>query len=141
MRYSTISQIGDFTAFEGAATDFLRFDPDRCSGGDDAPLRTTVQPIPGGDGVYVNPPLDDGQIITLGGDLVIGSASDEAGYIAAEDTLLAALKSALAALKIAPDDFVYSAGTVQVWKYAGIVGSRNGMLKGVTFSVIVDVTA
>jgi hypothetical protein len=139
MRYGTISAIGAFTALSDASADYLRIVGDRCSGGDDAPLRTIVEPAPGLDGPLIFPPLDDAQIITLAGDLIITSASDEAGYIAAEDTLLASLKAALDLMKSAPDALVYSGGTLRVWKYAPIDGGRNGMLKSVTFGLVVDV--
>lgn len=141
MRYSTISQLGGFTAFDIGSTDYLRLDPTKCTGGEDAPLRTTVEAAPGADGVLIFPPLDDAQIITLVGDLIIKSASDESGYFAAMDTLQASLKSALDALKTAPDDLVHAGGTRQVWKYAGIESSYQGALKTLTFSVIVDVFA
>jgi hypothetical protein len=141
MRYGTLSAIGGFTALTEASTDYLRIDAGRCTGGDDAPLRTTVEDAPGDDGALILPAFDGAQIITLGGDLIIKSATDLSGYITAEDTLLASLKSALHAMKATPDDLVWSGGSVKVWKYAAIDGSRQGMLKGVTFSVIVDVFA
>lgn len=141
MRYSTISQIGGFTALDASSVDYLALDPTACTGGDDAPLRTTIEPAPGLDGALVFPPLDDAWIITLAGPLIIGSAGDEAGYLAAQDTLLASLKTALDALKTAPDDLVHSAGTLKVWKYAPIVGSWSGIVKTVTFGLVVDVFA
>jgi hypothetical protein len=141
MRYSTISAIGDFTAFTPADTDYLLLYPPRCSGGADAPLRTTVEPAPGQPGALIFPPLDDAQIITLGGDLIITSDGSESGYFAAIDTLFASLKSALDALKTAPDDLVHSAGTLKVWKYAPLDDSFEGTVKSVTFSVVVDVFA
>jgi hypothetical protein len=141
MRYSTISQIGSFTAVNGGAADYFLPDPTKCTGGDDAPLRTTVEPAPGLDGALILPPLDDAQIITLAGPLIITSAGDEAGYFAAMDTLFAALKTALAALKVAPDDLVSSDGTVKVWKYAGIDSGWEDLTKTVTFGLVVDVFA
>jgi len=141
MRYSTISQIGTFTALDESATDWLRLDPTKCTGGDDPPMRTTVEPAPGLDGVLIFPPLDDAWIITLAGDLIITSATDEAGYFAAMDTLLDSLRSALDALKTAPDDLVSNDGTVSVWKYAPLDSSYQGALKSVTFGLIVDVFA
>lgn len=140
MRYTTISQIGAFTALSPDAGDWLHLDPEACQGGDDAPLRTPTQQVPGGDGVYVSPPLDDAWILTLVGALTITSAGDESGYFAAEDALLASLKGALDDLKTAPDDLVHSGGTLSVWKNAAIVGSRAGLIKTVTFGLIVDVT-
>lgn len=141
MRYSTITAIGGFTDLTDSSTDYLRLIADRCTGGDDAPMRTTVEDAPGQDGVLIFPPLDTAQVITLAGDLIINSASDEAGYITAEDTLLAALKAALDALKAAPDTLTWSGGSVKVWKYSEIAGSRQGMLKGVAFGLVVDVFA
>lgn len=138
MRYSTISAIGGFTALTPATADYLRIDPARCTGGADAPLRTTVEPAPGANGVLIFPPLDDAQIITLAGDLIITSTVVEAGYFSAVDTLLAAIKSALDALKTAPDDLVHSAGTLSVWKYAPLDTSWAGTIMSVTFGLVVD---
>jgi hypothetical protein len=140
MRYSTISAIGDFTAFTPADSDYLLIVPSRCSGGADAPLRTTVEPAPGADGALIFPPLDDAQILTLAGDLVITSDGSESGYFDAIDTLLASLKSALDALKTAPDDLVHSAGTLSVWKYAPLDTSFEGTVMSVTFGLVVDVS-
>jgi hypothetical protein len=140
VRYSTISAIGVFTALSSATPDYLHIDPTRCSGGADAPLRTSVEPAPGADGALIFPALDDAQIITLAGDLVITSAGDESGYFSALDTLIAALKSALDALKAAPDDLVHSGGTLSVWKYAPLETSWGGITQSVTFGLVVDVT-
>lgn len=137
MRYSTISQIGGFTALNGLVADSLLLDPTRCTGGADAPLRTTVEPAPGEDGALIEPPLDDAQIITLAGLLNITSGDRFTGT----DTLLASLKTALDALKIAPGNLVHGGGTLKVWKYAPIDPSwENGMMS-VTFGLIVDVFA
>lgn len=140
MRYSTISAVGTFTALSPATPDYLRMNPAACTGGADAPLRTTVEPSPGADGALIFPPLDDAQIITLSGDLIIKSTSAEAGYFTAVDTLLAALKTALDAMKAAPDDLVHSGGTLSVWKYAPIETTWAGILMSVTFGLVVDVT-
>lgn len=143
MRYSTISAIGGFTAINGGATDYLHLVPSNCSGGADAPLRTTVEDAPGLDGALIFPPFDGAQVITLSGDFVIKSAGDESGYLAAQDTLFGSLKSALDALKTAPDDLVHSGGSLKVWKYAPIDTSwdDNAKILSVTFSLIVDVFA
>lgn len=142
MRVSTISQIGTFTALSpDAAPDWLRLDPARCSGTSDAPLRTTVEPAPGADGALVFPPLDDAQIVTLGGDLIITSVSGDPFYMDAVDALFAALKAALDALKAAPDSLVSNDGTVAVWKYAPLEPSWQNALMGVTFGLVVDVSA
>lgn len=140
MRYSSISAIGDFTALSPASTDWLRLNPARCSGGDDAPLRITIEQAPGYDGVLIEPPLDDAQILTLAGELIITSDGSESGYFSALDTLFGSLKSALDAMKAAPDDLVHSGGTLSVWKYAPLDKSVNGTLMSVTFGLIVDVT-
>jgi hypothetical protein len=139
MRYSSISAIGDFTALSSATPDYLRIDPTKCSGGADAPLRTTIEPAPGQDGALIFPPLDDAQIITLAGDLVITSSGSDSGYFAALDTLYASLKAAIDALKTAPDDLVHSGGSLSVWKYAPIDTSWAGITKSVTFALVVDV--
>lgn len=139
MRYSTISAIGSFTALSASSTDYLHLIPSRCTGGADSPMRTIVESAPGQDGALIFPPLDDAQIITLAGDFVITSDGTESGYLTAQDTLLASLKSALDAMKAAPDDLVHSAGTLSVWKYAPLETSWEGVVMAVTFSLIVDV--
>lgn len=141
MRVSTIEQIGVFTALSPtAAPDWLRLDPGRCSGVSDKPLRTTVEPVAGGDGAFVFPPLDDAQIMTLGGDLIITSVSGDPFYMDAVDALFASLKAALDALKTAPGPLVSNDGTAAIWKYAPLDSSWQGALMGVTFGLVVDVT-
>lgn len=140
MRYTSISQIGTFTALDEGSTDYLRLVPGSCSGGADAQLRTTVEPAAGIDGPLIFPALDDAQIITLAGDLIINSAGTEPDYFDAIDTLLASLKSALDALKSAPDDLVHSGGTLSVWKYAPIDTTWAGITMSVTFGLVVDVS-
>lgn len=141
MRYSTISQIGAFTALNGATSDYLYLDPARCSGGADAGLRTTEEPAPGQDGALILPAFDDVWPIVLGGPFVIRSATTETGYIAALDTILASLKSALNALKAAPDDLVHSGGTLKVWKHNALETTFQNAQMTVTFGLVVDVFA
>lgn len=137
MRYSTISAIGSFTALSPASSDYLWLDPSRCSGGVDAPLRTTVEPAPGADGVLIEPPLDDAQIITLSGRLIV--TSDAQGvFSSACDTLLASLKTALDALKASPGNLVHAGGTLSVWKYAPLDTTFDGAAMYVTFALVVD---
>lgn len=145
MRYSSIEAIGSFVALEAAVDtttdDYLKLDPAKCTGGVDATLRTDVEDAPGQDGSLIEPGMDGAWIISLGGEFVIKTAGDDAGYFAAIDTILASLKSSLDALKAAPDDLVHSAGTLTVWKYASIADGWENLTKTVTFSVIVDVFA
>lgn len=141
MRYSTISAIGGFTALSSSSADYLFLDPSSCTGGSDAPLRTTVEPAPGLDGVLVFPPLNDAQVLTLAGVLRITSAVTESGYISALDTLLASLKTALDALKTAPGNLVHSGGTLKVWKYAPLESAWSQAQMSVTFGLVVDVFA
>lgn len=138
MRYSTISQLGDFTAFTLASTDYWQLDASQCSGGDDADLRTTVEDAPGQSGVYVEPPLGGQQIITLKGPLEINSDGSETGYLAAQDTLFAALRAALDAMMVAPDDLVSSDGTLKVWKYSKLDHEWSGIVMVPFVSVVVD---
>lgn len=141
MRYSSITAIGGFTDLDPSADDWLRLDPARCSGGADAPLRTIVEDAPGADGALIFPPLDGAQIITLAGDIIVTSDGTEAGYFSALDAVLADLKSALDAMKAAPDDLVHSGGTLSVWKYAPLDTSFANNLQSVTFGLVVDVSA
>ncbi len=144
--YAGISAIGDFTdlQLDASTLDYLAIDPSRCSGGGDAPLRTELEQAPGLDGALIFPPLDDAQIITLVGDIVIHSTGDSAGsdYRAAITTLYASLKTALDALKIAPDDLVFPAGSLKVWKNGPLDPTWTDFhICAVTFSLVVDVFA
>ena len=141
MRYGSISQLGSFTKFTDADADYWFLDASRCTGGDDAPARPTVEPAPGIDGALIFPTLDDAQIITLAGPLIITSAGDESGYLSALDSLFATLKSDINALKAAPGNLVHSGGTLKVWKHAAIDTSWEGITKVVTCSFSVDVFA
>lgn len=145
MDYKSISGIGGFAALTAASADYLAIAPSRCSGGGDAPLRTTVEDAPGADGVLILPPLDGAQIITLAGDLFVTSTghSAEAGYDAAVQALFTSLKAALDALKTAPGNLVHSGGTLKVWKYGPLddAWDDSGHMCSVTFSLIVDVFA
>jgi len=140
-RYSSITAIGSFTAINGGATDYLRIDPAKCTGGADPPLRTSIEAAPGEDGALILPPLDDAWIITLGGDLIIKSSSTESGYFSALDTLFALLKTDLDGLKAAPGNLTHSGTTLKVWKYGAISDSWSNQIKSVTFGLVADVFA
>jgi len=135
VRWSTISAIGDFTALNGNATDYLSTTPGRCT--DSPSLRTTVEDAPGADGVLVFPPLDGARILTIGGEIIIRSAGGESGYLAAIDMLYNSLASALASLKTAPDDLVHSGGTLSVWLYSPLVPGWEDLMQTVTFGLVV----
>ena len=143
----SITAIGTFTALDNSflnagLTDYLAIDPSACTGFGDAPLRTTVYPGPGEDGVLIFPPKDDALIVTIVGDIVIGSADTVSGYLAAQTTLYQDLKTALDALKSAPADLVHSAGSMKVWKYGQLDPSFTSYwTMRVTFSLIQDVFA
>ena len=138
VNYSTISQIGGFTALSEATTDWLRITPDRCTGGADADVRTNVEDAPGANGVLVLPALIGQQIITLGGDMIIRSSADGgSGMVAARDTLLAALKVALGVMMDAPANLVHSGGTLSCWKYSKLDTSYANGLMAVTFGLVV----
>lgn len=140
----TISQIGAFTAFAWTVDtpDYFAIDPTRCSDCDDPPVRVTEEPAPGIDGALILPGLDDVWTPTIGGDLVVTSNgnSSEAGYFTALETLYASLKSALDALKAAPDTLVHADGTLQVWKHGPAEKTwTNYWQASVTFELTVDV--
>jgi hypothetical protein len=145
MRVLTISGIGAFTALSSADADYLALRPSQCSGIGEAPIRITQEPAPGEDGALIEPPLDDAWVITLAGELVVTStgSSSEGSYRAAVDTLLASLKTAVAAAKTAPIDLVHSGGTLKVWKYGPVDESWDDqeLICSVTFSLLVDVFA
>jgi len=90
------------------------------------------------------PPLDDAQVITLAGDLVVTSTghSAEDGYFDAVDALFDELKAALDLLKSAPNDLVHSTGTLKVWKNGPLDDNWSSFwVCSVTFSLVVDVFA
>lgn len=144
IRVQSITSLGAFAAFDNTHADYIQLDPARCTGGADAPLRTTLEPAPGEDGSLIFEPFDDAQILTLVGDVFITSngGSSEAGYFAAYDTLIASLIAALDAGKAAPIDLVHAGGTAKVWKYAPVEETwANYWFASVTFGVVVDVFA
>ena len=145
----SITAIGTFTALDNpylaaGLTDYLSIDPTACTGFGDAPLRVTAYPAAGEDGVNIFPPKDDALIMSIVGDLVIGSADgdDNAAYLAAQTTLYQSLKTALDALKAAPASLVHSAGSMKVWKQGQLdPGFTSYWTMRVTFSLIQDVFA
>lgn len=145
----SISAIGSFTAFDNSflaagLEDYLAIDPAQCSGFGDAPLRTTNYPAAGEDGVNIFAPKDDALILTIYADLIVTSTgvSNETGYLAAVVSLYQSFKSAIDALKDAPDDLVHSAGSMKVWKQGPVDPSFPSFwTMGVTFSLIQDVFA
>lgn len=145
MRYRTITQLGTFSAFTNVDDDYLALAASRCNGGGDAPVRTTVEAAPGADGALILPPLDDAQVITLAGDLVVTSTglSVEPGYREAVEALLASLKAAIDDGKSAPISLAHSDGTLKVWKHSAVDESWDDFenVCSVTFSLIVDVFA
>jgi hypothetical protein len=138
VRYSSISAIGAFTALAPASTDWLALDPRRCSGGAGPSLRAYYEDVPGGDGVLVYDALDGAQIVTLAGDLIITSAGDEAGYLAAIDTLYGSLASALATGKTGDITLTHSGGSLSCRYYSAIDHGWDGAVKSVTFGLIVN---
>lgn len=143
MRPETISAVGSFTSFASGSGDWVCVDIEACTGCDDAPLRTTVQPRPGDHGAFVFPSFDDAQIITLVVVAMIDSLSSPVvpdDYRAAVETLFQSLRSALDAMKSAPDDLVHEDGTVSVWKHSPVEKSWSGVVCRFTFSVVIDVT-
>jgi len=134
IRFGSVTAIGDFTALTAASTDYLSLTPSRCV--DAGSLRTTVENKPGGDGVYVFPPLDGARILTFGSQVVIRSTGSESSYYAAIDTLVASLESALDAMKAAPDDVVHSGGSLSAWLYAPLVPAWDDTTRLVAFSLV-----
>ena len=145
----SITAIGTFTALDNSylnagLTDYLAIDPTACSGFGDAALRTTIYDAPGEDGELIFPPKDGALIMSIAGDLVIGSADpgSAAAYVNAQTTLYQNLKAALDALKTAPANLVHSAGSMKVWKYGPVDPSFSSYwTMRVTFSLIQDVFA
>lgn len=144
IRYEEISAVGSFTALSETAGDYWAIDPDRCTGGGDADLGTVEEDAPGQDGVLIEPPLDEAQIITLSGPLVVTSTglSAETGYKEAVETLFESLKSAINAGKTAPIDLTHPGGTLKVWKHSKVGDAWSGFwICTVTVSLAVDVFA
>lgn len=145
----SITQIGDFTAFDNAyldagLEDYLAIDPSACSGFGDPPARTTIYDAAGTDGGLVYPVKDGAMQMTLVGDIVVTSTglSSEDGYTAAVSALYQDLKDALDALKAAPDDLVHADGSMKVWKNGPLDPSWTSFwTMRVTFALVQDVFA
>ena len=145
----SITAIGAFTKFDNSflnagLEDYLAIDPGRCTGFGDAPLRTTVDDAPGLDGVLIEPPKDGALAMTIVGSLVVTSTglTNDTGYLEALVSLYQELKTALDALKAAPDDLVHGAGSMKVWKNGPLDPSYPSFWTiDVTFSLIQDVFA
>lgn len=138
MRPESITAIGTFDALTSADTDYLAIDPGRCAGVDDAPLRTSVFPRAGADGVFVFTPYEDAQIMTLSGAAIINSASEPDDYREAVETLFQSLRSALNAGKSATITLTHADGSVDVRKYGAAEKTWEGAVCFFTFSVVVD---
>jgi hypothetical protein len=134
VRFGSITAIGSFTALTSASTDYLSLTPSRCV--DTPSLRTNVENAPGTPGVLVFPPLAGARILTFGGEVVIRSAGDEAGYFAAIDTLVDSLESALDAMASSPDDVDHSGGSLSCWLYAPNVPTWDEIARICTFSLV-----
>lgn len=137
MRAETITAIGGFTALTDSTTDYLAIDPGRCSGEGDAPLRTTLIPKAGADGVFVFPPFDDAQIITLCGAAIINSTGEPDTYRAAVETLFQLLRTALNAMKASTGTLTHTGGSSTIRKHAPLEKSWEGPVCFFTFSVVV----
>jgi hypothetical protein len=139
---TTITQIGGFTAFTDAVADYINLDPDRSTGLGGGDLRTSVEDAPSQDGALIFPPLEGAWIVTLVGNAVVTSTgpSSDAGYRPAVRALVASLKTALDAMKAAPDDLVHSGGTEQAWFHSKLEPTWDGYhICVVTFGLVVDV--
>lgn len=134
VRFGSITAIGSFTALNGTAADYLSLTPSRCV--DTPTLRTTVEHKPGAPGVLVLPALAGERILTFGGQVVIRSAGDEAGYFSAIDTLVASLESALDSMAAAPDDVDHSGGSLACWAYSPLVPTWEDVIRIVTFGLV-----
>lgn len=138
MRVSTISAIGGFTAVNGGATDSVRFLPGRSSV-PEPDLRPDVEDAPGADGILIIGDILEGpQILTLGGYLDIQSDGSESGYLNAIDTLYAALKAGLDAMRASSQALVHSGGSLNCRYYNPLTPSWEDAIKYVTFGVIVE---
>jgi hypothetical protein len=120
---TTITAIGGFTALTKATADYLALDPDRCTGLGGPDLRIDDdEDAAGADGDFIFPRLDSAWIITLVGDIDATSVghSSETGYRPAVMAVVSDLKTALDAMKAAPDGLVHSGGTEQVWFHSKV---------------------
>lgn len=114
MLYSTITDIGSFGDVNLDDAPCLWLDPAMCSGLEYPELRTEIEDAPGEDGVLVFPPFLGGQPVVLGGILIVPSGD----YFAGVETLIAAIASALEAMRAAPANIVWTGGgggTLSVW--------------------------
>jgi len=119
----SITAIGAFDAFDNTflgrgLEDYLSIDPEACSGFGDAPARTTVYDAAGRHGALISPVKDGALMLTLVADLIVTSTghSVEEGYFEAMSALFLSFKTAINALRDAPDDLVHLDGSMKVWK-------------------------
>lgn len=93
MEYSapaTLVTLGPDIVFNATSGDTYHLDAERCSGLDQAPLRTVIDPSPQGAGGLIHANLRDVRRVTLGG---VFSSTDPATRNAQEQTLRQALEA------------------------------------------------
>ena len=93
--HSLITPAGTIT-FNASTGDTYLHDPNTCVGLDGSgPLRTARDPRPLTDGSLQHPSFLDGRTVTIGGTIIIRSASTEAAVVTARNTMEDALSTAL----------------------------------------------
>lgn len=142
---ATISKIGGFTAFTDADADYLAAVPDSCTGLGGPDLRVEDdENAADTDGDLIFGRLDGPWIVTLVYDVVATSTGPTAddGYRAAVGAVVASLKTALDAMKAAPDDLTHAGGTEQAWFHSKVEPSwKNFHVCRVTFGLKIDAFA
>jgi hypothetical protein len=97
-------------AFNQAAGDTLFLDPGRCSGLGTSRVRAPLDNKGQTDGYIVHDFFEEGQHLTLAGEVLIRSAVTEAGIVSARDALLADTRAKLRSILRADGTLGFASG-------------------------------
>lgn len=107
----TLTAPGPLTiAFNASTGDTYLNDPTQCAGLGQAPLRVTIEDAPQTDGGIGHPVKRATRRITLGGTILIRSAGDDTGIVAARATMVDNLVAALEAIENADGTLSWAGG-------------------------------
>jgi hypothetical protein len=136
---SLVTPAGTVT-FNADTGDTLFLDPRRSSGLGSSRVRAPIDNRPQTDGYLLHDFFEEGQHLVLAGDVVIRSATSEAGVVAARDALLTDLVLKLKSILRADGTLVFSGGgsqTVRCELLPEITSSDSGpMQKSFVFGLV-----
>lgn len=107
---ATLTTPAGAITFNAASGDTYQADPNSCAGLDMAPVRSSVDDKPQTTGGIVHPAFLGARPVTLGGSLIVRSASTEAAYVTARGVLEQALITALTSILTADGTYVWDEG-------------------------------